>query len=430
MILEVTTMRIRDWDRNLKIRLIGESMMNLTFWMFFPFLTIYFTESFGKNTAGWLLIISQVFSVIANLLGGYYADRFGRKKMMVLSAIGQGIAFLIFGVSNSPWFDSAAISFICFTIASVFGSFYYPASQAMVADVVKEKDRSDVFAIFYTSTNISVVIGPIIGGIFFTNYSFQLLVIAGAVCIFLGLLLLKYTRETSPSYTSVSDKNKEKNWYRVILSQLHSYSIIIKDRIFLLFIIAGILVSQTFMQLDLLLPVFTKEAVHHATLFNMGSFHISITGEQTFGLILSENGLLVALLTVFVTRWMTIYREKYVFILSSFTYAISIYLFGQFPFIWGFIIAMALFSFAELMVAGIQQTFISKLAPEEMRGQYFAAASLRYTIGRTIAPISIPLASWIGYYNTFIVLGLLAVLSAGIYSVVFKKFEMQKDKVA
>lgn len=73
-------MRIRDWDVNLKIRLFGEAAMNITFWMFFPFLTIYFAEAFGKGTAGFLLVLSQAFSVIANLLGGYSADRFGRKK--------------------------------------------------------------------------------------------------------------------------------------------------------------------------------------------------------------------------------------------------------------------------------------------------------------------------------------------------------------
>ncbi|MBS4175028.1 MFS transporter [Bacillus sp. FJAT-49736] len=423
-------MRIRDWDQNLKIRLIGESMMNLTFWMFFPFLTIYFTEAFGKNTAGVLLIVSQVFSVIANLLGGYYADRFGRKKMMVIAAIGQGTCFLIFGFSNSPWFESHLISFFCFSIASMFGSLYYPASQAMVADVVKEKDRSDVFAIFYTSTNITVVIGPILGGIFFTNYRFELLVIAGAVCICLGMLLLKYTRETSPALLNGKNTYTENNWLEIIISQFKSYSIILKDRIFLLFIIAGILVSQTFMQLDLLFPVFTKETVTKATLFDFGTKHISVTGEQLFGIILSENGFLVALFTVIVTRWMAKYKEKYVFMLSSITYALSIYFFGQFPFVWGFIISMAIFSFAELMVTGIQQSFISKLAPEEMRGQYFAAASLRYTIGRTIAPISIPLASMLGYYNTFIVLAFISIISAGLYGLVFRQFDIQRSKQA
>lgn len=85
---EDLTMKIRDWDINLKIRLFGEAMMNITYWMFFPFLSIYFADTFGKNKAGFLFVFSQIFSVIANLLGGYCADRFGRKRMMVFSSLG------------------------------------------------------------------------------------------------------------------------------------------------------------------------------------------------------------------------------------------------------------------------------------------------------------------------------------------------------
>lgn len=420
-------MRIRDWDPNLRIRLFSEAMMNITFWMFFPFLTIYFADEFGKNKAGLLLVFSQMFSVLANLMGGYCADRFGRKRMMVLSSIGQGLSFLLFAFSSSPWLNSPWIGFISFAIAGVFGSFYWPASQAMVADVVEEKDRSHVFAIFYTSINIAVVIGPILGAIFYVHYRFQLLLVAAVVCILLGLILAKWTRETAP-FQKNSSIDIDGKWYYFLRNQLNDYSLIIKDKTFLLFIVAGVLAGQTFMQLDLLIPVYIKEVVKNQSLFTIGDWSFFVKGTQAFGIVLAENGLLVALFTLSITKWMDQFQERNVFVLSSVVYAISIILFNQTHWIWGFILAMALFTFAELMGAGLQQGFVSKLAPEHMRGQYFAAASLRFTISRTIAPFSIPMTVWIGYGWTFFVLSILALFSAGMYWAMFYSFERQSAK--
>ncbi|MBT2679761.1 MFS transporter [Bacillus sp. ISL-35] len=419
-------MRIRDWDRNLKIRLFGEALMNITFWMFFPFLTIYFAESFGKDKAGFLLIFSQVFSVFANLLGGYTADRFGRKRMMVISAFGQGIAFLVFAYAVSPWYTSPMLGFICFALVGVFGSIYWPASQAMVADVVPEKDRSSVFAIFYTQINIAVVVGPILGAIFYVKYRFELMIAVAIISILLALVLAKWTRETVPASAKQARAENGK-WYDFLKEQIADYKIIIQDKVFLMFIIAGILAAQTFMQLDLLFPVYTKEMVNNQTVLELGSKVFTVNGEQAFGLILSENGLLVALFTVAVTKWVTRFPERNVFVLSSLVYAVSILMFGATHWIWGLILAMAVFTLAELMTAGLQQTFISNLAPEKMRGQYFAAASLRYTIGRTIAPISIPLTVWIGYGWTFTILSVLAVLSAVLFWVMFRMYESRKS---
>jgi MFS family permease len=413
-------MRIRDWDYNLKIRLFGEALMNITFWMFFPFLTIYFADAFGKEQAGLFLIISQVFSVLANLMGGYCADRFGRKTMMVLSAFGQGLAFIIFAFSNSPWLDLPILGFICFSFAGVFGAFYWPASQAMVADVVDEKDRSGVFAIFYTSINIAVVIGPILGAIFYVHFPFEVLLIAGIVCMLLSLLLAKQIRETAPVFQAESNEASGK-WYYAIVQQIQDYRIIMKDSTFLLFIIAGVLVAITFMQLDMIIPVYITDMVHNQEMIKLGGWSLSLNGEQAFGVILSENGLLVALFTISVTKWMGKYQERNVFILSSIIYGLSIITFGLSGSIWIFIVAMGLFTLAELMTAGIQQTFVSKIAPEHMRGQYFAAASLRYTIGRTIAPIAIPMSLWFGYPITFAILGALAVFSGALYYLMFQK---------
>lgn len=423
-------MRIRDWDRSLKVRLFGEFFSNLCFWMVFPFLAIYFAEEFGTAMAGILLVVSQVFSVGANLIGGYCADRFGRRTMLFFSATAEGGAFILFAFANSPWLDSPALSFVAFTIAGVAGSFYHPASQAIVADVVPEHQRSTVFSVFYTSINISVVIGPIVGAILFFQHRFSLLLISGIIFCFVGLALRFMTEETLSNEVKEQFAKDGNNWMKVVANQVKVYGLIVKDKVFFLFIIAGILLGQTYMQLDMLIPVYMKDVIDVQVLGNLFNREWTVTGEGSFGILLSENGLLVVLFTVFVTRWMTKYPEKWVFFFSSVLYAVAMLIFPLTANFWVFLIAMVIFTLGELTTVGLQESFVSKLAPDDMRGQYFAAASLRYTIGRTIAPLVFPLVTWIGFSWTFVILAILAFISGLIYLFMFKEFNKRQQKMA
>ena len=90
---------------------------------------------------------------------------------------------------------------------------------------------------------------------------------------------------------------------------------------------------------------------------------------------------------------------------------------------------MAIFTLGELATVGLQESFVSKLAPDDMRGQYFAAASLRYTVGRTIAPLVFPLVAWIGFTWTFAILAALALLSGFIYLLMFKEYNKRKKEI-
>ncbi|MDX8360530.1 MFS transporter [Cytobacillus sp. IB215316] len=418
-------MKWKDWDRNLKVRLFGEGVINILFWMYFPFMAIYFADHFGKGTAGLLLILSQCAGVIANLFGGYCADRFGRKKMMVYSYIGTAFSFILFAAANSPWYESPVLSFIAFSLLGIWGSLYWPASHAMVADVVPEKDRNNVFAIFYMMINIAVVVGPILGGIFFFKYRFELLVMAFVTSVIFSIVLQIYVRETAPKFEQTKQVDGDKKWYSFVMEQMRNYRVIVTDKVFFIFIIAGILVAQTFMQMDLMLAVYMAEIVPVQTILSFNEWTLKASGEQAFSWVIAENGLLVALFTVLATKVSNKFNERNVFMMSALTYGVAIILFGSTVNIWGLFFAMFIFTAAELMAVGIQEGYVAKLAPENMRGQYYAAASLRFTIGRTIAPISIPLTIWIGFTNTFYVIGLLAFVSAGLYYVMGYLMEQQ-----
>lgn len=423
-------MRWKDWDLNLKVRLLGEGVFNILFWMFFPFMSIYFAHSFGKSWAGGLLILSQVFGVMANLVGGYCADRFGRKRMMVIAGVGEALAFFFFAFANSPWFESPILSFICFSILGVAGSLYWPASHAMVADLVEPKNRNEVFAVFYTAINIAVVIGPILGGLFFFQYRFALLLTATLVSAVLTMVIARYVRETAPRPEDASGfpERKKLPWVQFLLAQLKDYRVILSDRNFMLFILAGILAAQTFMQLDLAIALYITEMVSVQTLFRLGDWVLSTGGEEFFGWLMAENGLLVALFTVWITRWVNRLKEGRVFITSSLFYGLSMLIIGSSTNVWVMILGIVVFTVGELLVVGLQEGFVSKLAPEHMRGQYFAVASLRFSIGKAIAPFAIPVSAWVGYGWTFAVLAGLALLSALTYYGLFRRLDHTREK--
>ncbi|MGI8314524.1 hypothetical protein [Halobacillus mangrovi] len=79
------------------------------------------------------------------------------------------------------------------------------------------------------------------------------------------------------------------------------------------------------------------------------------------------------------------------------------------------------FYFSRINGSWNQESFFSKLAPENMRGQYFSAASLRFTLGRLLAPLSLIFSNYMSYSMTFILLGFFAVGSAAIYFVMFRR---------
>ncbi|QGG54488.1 MDR family MFS transporter [Paenibacillus sp. B01] len=415
-------MKLRHWDANLKLRLGGEFVTNVIFWTFFPFLAIYFARAFGKGTAGLLLVLSQLAAVFVNLIVGYFTDRYGRKRIMVLAACGQSLGYGLLaagGLAGLP-----ALSFAGFALASGSISLYQPASQAMVADVVPVKDRASVFAVFYTSVNIAVVVGPLLGSLLYAAQS-TILPAAGAIaCGLLAALLSRRLRETMPAAAPPAGGPaalQPASWKEALAAQIRGYRIIGSDRVFLLFILAGVLLSQTFMQLDLLLPVYLEEAYPSTPLWSGSA--VELAGAQTFGLLVAENGLLVALFTVAVTRWASRKKDRWIFIGGAVCYAAAMALFSQPLGFAGLVAIVALFSFGELLCAGPQQQFVSRLAPERMRGQYFAASSLRFTIGRAVAPLSIPLSGWIGFPWTFGALALLALAAAVIYKIMFDLHE-------
>jgi DHA1 family multidrug resistance protein B-like MFS transporter len=76
-------MKFRDFHPNIRIRIIIQFFSGLMSIMVLPLMAIYFAERIGATLTGILLFMTVVIGVISGFLGGYYADRIGRKKRIL-----------------------------------------------------------------------------------------------------------------------------------------------------------------------------------------------------------------------------------------------------------------------------------------------------------------------------------------------------------
>ncbi|GAY75225.1 multidrug resistance protein B [Sporolactobacillus inulinus] len=125
---------------NIKIRLLTSFLSRFVGNMVFPFMAIYFASEFGTARTGLLLLINVFASIVTSFWGGFFSDRLGRKRVMVLAQLIQIIAFSLMTAANSPWLQSPVLTFLMMLVQSVSNGFMNPAAEAMLIDVsTKEK---------------------------------------------------------------------------------------------------------------------------------------------------------------------------------------------------------------------------------------------------------------------------------------------------
>jgi len=114
--------------------LVGGSLLSSAgYTLSFPFLTIYLSTVLGipMDRVGLVFTGNAIAGFLAQGIAGPVADQLGRKPVMVGGLLGQGLVALAFTQAQS-FEQFALLGFL----NGFFGSMYFPASNAMVVDLV------------------------------------------------------------------------------------------------------------------------------------------------------------------------------------------------------------------------------------------------------------------------------------------------------
>lgn len=394
-----TLMRIRDLHPNIKIRLVTDFFITLTQMAIFPFMAIYFSSHLGAALAGILLMANVIVSILAGLLSGYLSDHLGRKKIIVIAEVIQVASLLVMTLANSPLLTSVWLTYIMFLFSNVSSSIIGPVVNAMIVDVSTEKERTFIYGIGYWLGNISIAAGAALGGLLFEEHRFILFGLFLLVSV-ASLIIMIFFIEESLHIPSSGKSSPKLNFFQ-------NYGKVLQDRRFMLFTLATILVMSLEFQLDKYIAVRLKDEFH-ASLFNF-----EITGIRMFSIIMLINTIVIVLLTLQVSKWLSQFDKKKVLTIGIVVYTHSFSILSMSNSFLIIVIMAFLFTLGELIYSPVKQTVLAGIIDDQSRASYMAVDSLSYNVAMLLGSLGLTLGAIVppnGMAVLYLCLGLAGML--------------------
>ncbi len=380
-----------EYPRPFKILMAASFIDHVGGALLFPFFSLYITAKFGvgMTTVGIIFGLFSLANIVGNTLGGALTDRFGRKNMLIFGLISSALTSLAMGLAGDIRIFYGAALFV-----GLFVSMGEPAQQAMVADLLPQKQHAEGFGVHRVVANLAVAIGPALGGLLAAKSYLLLFVTDAVTSLIMATIVLFALAETRPERES--HEEQESFW-----QTLKGYRVPLSDNIFMVFILASMLATLVYMQMNTTLPVYLRDSHGLAP--------------QGYGYLLSMNAAMVVLFQFAITRRVRDYSPLIVMTIGTLLYAVGFGMYGVVGQYGLFVVAMIIITVGEMVTIPVSQALVARLAPEAMRGRYMAMSGMAWIVPSTVSTLLAGLLmdyadpNWV-WYASFILASLSALM--------------------
>ena len=342
----------------------------------FPFAIIYLHNVRGISfaQAGFALAIGGASALAAGLLAGPLVDRIGGRNTLVFGLIVQLVAFTLFPLIREPWH-----AYALFALDGVGTACFWPGQSTLLARLTPPDHRHSAYALQRVSMNLGIGLGAAIGGLIATtadsaSFTRMFLFDAATFLVFATVLLVgvKEPPATEP------EEHEAPGSYRAVL----------RDRNFLALTGLNVLFVAVGYEVFALLPPFAK--------------NYAGVSEQWVGFIWLANTLLIVLIQLPVSKALEGRRRMAALALMNVLWAAaSLIVLAGGGLLNGtsaalvFMSATMVFAVGETLQGPTQAPLVADLAPEQLRGRYFALSAMSWSAGSILGPaVGGPLLGW------------------------------------
>lgn len=320
-----------------------------------PFLALYLQrEGYGAWVTGASLAAYGVGGLLANVGGGWCADRVGRKPTILFSCAGAAIAML--GLSQA---STAAWIIVLSGLVGLTSSMYFPAASALLADLVPAPLRVRAFGCQRLAVNLGFALGMMTAGALAAHSFLWLFIIDAATTAVLGLMVLfGLPKGKQPC--------RENAGWGIALRAMAS------NGAYLRAVFASFCIAVVFWQMS--------------STFGLHVIRIGGHSEWDYGLLMALNGVMIVLFELPLTSLTRRFAAPVVMAVGYFIVGLGIALSalgGAMPLLVG---VMILFTLGEMISLPVAHSYIATLAPDHMRGRFMGVLGVAWSGATMIGP--------------------------------------------
>ncbi|MEU9419424.1 MFS transporter [Streptomyces sp. NPDC051000] len=332
------------------------TIVNRLGFMVTPFL-VYYLGSRGISTSDVPYVLGALGAgnLVGPLLGGFLADRSGRRTTMVIGLVGVAASHgLLFVAPNLPTLMLTA------ALLSVTGSLVGPAASALVADAVDKDRRRAAFSLVHWAVNIGTAGAGMLGGFLATKgYWLLFTVDAATSLVYAVIAAMMLPRGTGPKAAGAKAG-----------AGGAGYGVVYRDRL-----MRG------------LLPLFAVSVAIYCLI--EASLPLAIRDDglspTVLGMMFALNAALVVILQPIATSVLADLKPLPVYVSASVLVALGVALTGVADSPWAYAGTVALWSLGEASLGGLHSSIIQSIAPEDARARYQGAFQWACGIARFTA---------------------------------------------
>ena len=330
-----------------------------------PFLVIYLHDvgGFGLGISGLIVSVSAAAQLSAGLLAGPLVDRLGAKRVLAAGLVMQSVGIGLLPLVRQPW-----QAFVLIAVEGAGSAGFWPSQSTLIARLTPPHRRHAAFAQQRVTMNLGLGIGGLTGGLIAgvsqpSSFTVLFLVDAATFLAYVAVLAL------------IADPGVERGHG----DDAASYRAVLRDRLFswlwtlnFLFVAAGY-------SLFTLVPPFARD-------------HAGVS-ERQIGFFFFVNTVVIVIVQLPIARAIEGRRRMRALALMPALWAVAWLMLDGGAYWLGatgaFVVisfALAIFGVGECFHGPAHQALVAEIAPDHLRGRYFAVHSLSWGLAGTVGP--------------------------------------------